>query len=215
MGDPSVLIAGNNTLFHIGMRSLVEESFHYHTIDVNTNNDFEKSLHVDGLVGVVIDADNFFYDDFSIIQTVRTNYNLPVLAVASKSNNRALVDLFKLGIESCITPNCKEKEVVEALGAMISKEKFYCNNIIDVILSEQLNTKQPVASIDNQVLSPRELEITVCLATGMNNKTIAAKLFLSVHTIQTHRKNIMKKLGVSSVAEIVRYAYDNGLVDPG
>ncbi|MDP4588684.1 MAG: LuxR C-terminal-related transcriptional regulator, partial [Flavobacteriales bacterium] len=63
-------------------------------------------------------------------------------------------------------------------------------------------------------LSARELEVITLIAEGHTNTQIADKLFLSSHTITTHRKNIMQKLGVNNTAAIVMYAVKSGLVSP-
>ena len=62
-------------------------------------------------------------------------------------------------------------------------------------------------------LSEREVEITQQIADGLTSKKIAEKLFISPHTVQTHRKNIMRKLKVNSVSELVVYAMKAGLVE--
>ncbi|MBL4651877.1 MAG: helix-turn-helix transcriptional regulator, partial [Flavobacteriales bacterium] len=63
-------------------------------------------------------------------------------------------------------------------------------------------------------LSKRELEIIAMIADGMTNKDIAQKLFLSTHTVMTHRKNIMNKLGVKNTAGIVIYAVKENVISP-
>ena len=63
-------------------------------------------------------------------------------------------------------------------------------------------------------VSPRELEVIRLIAEGYTNVQIAEKLFLSTHTVNTHRKNIMQKLGVNNTAAIVMYAVKTQLVSP-
>lgn len=70
------------------------------------------------------------------------------------------------------------------------------------------NTPNPV--IDE--LSQREKEVIECLANGMNTKTISDFLFLSEHTVKTHRRNIMHKLKVKTSAELIRFAYEQKII---
>lgn len=67
--------------------------------------------------------------------------------------------------------------------------------------------------IDAQSLTPREREIIICVAKGMKNKKIASELYLSTHTVITHRRNITKKLGIHSTSGLIMYAVMNKLVD--
>jgi DNA-binding CsgD family transcriptional regulator len=64
------------------------------------------------------------------------------------------------------------------------------------------------------LLTPREQEVLRWIAAGRPNKQIAAQLQLSVHTVETYRTNLMRKLGLHSTAELVRYAMEQGLVEP-
>ena len=94
---------------------------------------------------------------------------------------------------------------------------------IDLALSEEISTRflkdfsdivslEKKASATNSKLSQREIEIVQLIASGHTTQTIAERLFLSPHTVQTHRKNILKKLGLHSAAEIANYAWKKGLV---
>lgn len=85
------------------------------------------------------------------------------------------------------------------------------------VLGTKMNHLQdlsPVKSNDNQeVISQREKEIVVCVVKGMTNKEIAEKLYLSIHTVITHRRNISKKLQIHSAAGLTIYAIVNKLVE--
>ena len=61
--------------------------------------------------------------------------------------------------------------------------------------------------------TPREIEIVKMIAEGLNSREISVQLVLSEHTIHTHRKNIVRKLGVKNVAHLVHYAWQNGLLN--
>lgn len=85
------------------------------------------------------------------------------------------------------------------------------------VLGTKMNHLQdlsPVEPNDNQeVISQREKEIVVCVVKGMTNKEIAEKLYLSIHTVITHRRNISKKLQIHSAAGLTIYAIVNKLVE--
>lgn len=75
------------------------------------------------------------------------------------------------------------------------------------------NIQQPIGSKKSESLSEREKEVLVCIAKGQSNKEIADTLFLSVHTIATHRRNISGKLQIHSTAGLIIYAIASGLVN--
>ena len=80
-------------------------------------------------------------------------------------------------------------------------------------ISGLLNVPSEEEDLENQdALSQREKEIVICVVKGMTNKEIAEKLFLSIHTVITHRRNISKKLQIHSAAGLTIYAIVNKLV---
>jgi DNA-binding NarL/FixJ family response regulator len=84
--------------------------------------------------------------------------------------------------------------------------------VLDIILNKQFSAAEE-ENCEPTVLTERESEITALIASGLTNKEIAEELHLSHHTVHTHRKNIIKKLGVKSVSELTVYAMNVGLIE--
>ena len=87
------------------------------------------------------------------------------------------------------------------------------SDIIDLINNFISLRFEPTSNTKSNELSNREISIVRCIAKGMTNKEIADKLFISMHTVITHRKNITKKLGIKSISGITVYAILNNIVD--
>lgn len=103
-------------------------------------------------------------------------------------------------------------------GALLSKynDSFSIFDDLEVLATKinRLQDIQPDEENDNQeTLSQREKEIVICVVKGMTNKEMAEKLFLSIHTVITHRRNISKKLQIHSAAGLTIYAIVNKLVE--
>ena len=84
---------------------------------------------------------------------------------------------------------------------------------ITQIISKHFNTTPATTNDVDNTLSEREIDVLKLLATGKSNKEIAEQLFISIHTVISHRKNISNKIGVKSTAALVIYAVANGLID--
>jgi len=97
----------------------------------------------------------------------------------------------------------------EAIHYTVSGNRYISQRAIMMLLSQQPE-EPPTAS----TLTCAELEILKAIAQGKTTKEIAADRFSSIHTINTHRKNIFRKLGVNTAHEAVKYAFRAGLVDP-
>ena len=98
-------------------------------------------------------------------------------------------------------------EIREALGYIAHGQRFICQHATELLL-----TKDPEPD-ESVKLTKTEQEILKDIALGMTSKEIAAKRFSSFHTVNTHRKNIFRKLGVNNVHEATKYALRAGLVD--
>jgi DNA-binding NarL/FixJ family response regulator len=110
---------------------------------------------------------------------------------------------------SIIMKDSPLSEIREALRFVMHGKRFICQHATELLIEGQAQD-----SVPNQVnLTKTEQEILKDIALGMTTKEIAAKRFSSFHTVNTHRKNIFRKLGVNNVHEATKYALRAGLVD--
>ncbi len=135
-----------------------------------------------------------------------------IMVISSNYDQRNIYQVVENGISSFITKQCDDKEIIDAIHATAKKEKFFCHRILEVILEKSFGPEEE--ECEPIPLSPREIEIVQHIANGRIAKEIAHDLHLSTHTIYTHRKNIMRKLELSSPVELVMYAINMGIVDP-
>lgn len=109
--------------------------------------------------------------------------------------------------------NSKE-EILTALQCASRKERFICNHVSNLLLSGgTAAVSASAASQDDHLLTASERSILKAIALGKTTKEIAAEKTLSFHTINSHRKNIFRKLGVNNVHEATKYAMRAGIVD--
>ena len=109
--------------------------------------------------------------------------------------------------------NSKE-EILTALQCASRKERFICNHVSNLLLSINNNTSSTThPAIKDDLLTPAERNILKEIALGKTTKEIAAERNLSFHTINSHRKNIFRKLGVNNAHEATKYAMKAGIVD--
>ena len=134
-----------------------------------------------------------------------------VLILSSDNNKASILEALQLGVKGYITKECSLEEVGMAVQATARGEKFFCHKVLDIIMEKHFSVapeSEPTA------LTTRETEILKLIAHGHSTQVIADTLFLSPHTVQTHRKSIIKKLNIKSPTEFVIYAMDLGLLKP-
>jgi DNA-binding NarL/FixJ family response regulator len=191
-------------------------------VDLDCVAEFDNSE--DLLAGLLVgSADvlsiDFLAKDFSIDTVVAAKQICPTLkivAITPDQSGHTIVNALRAGVDSYVKKDCSIEEVVEALEETAQGSAFFCGQILDRIKKDSidLDDANGPASCDPIQLSNRELEVIVLISEGYTNVKIAERLFLSGHTVNTHRKNIMQKLGVNNTAALVMYAVKNGLVSP-
>ena len=124
-----------------------------------------------------------------------------ILVLTNSPQRNEIQELLDLGVKNCVSKACDADELIDAIYATARGEEFLCIKTTRILYGGEQSVKPDTISH----LSPREAEIVHMIAEGLPNKDIAAKLYLSVHTVKTHRKNIIKKLGFTfkNAAELI------------
>ncbi len=143
----------------------------------------------------------------------RTKFLVITDLLAKKELNKVLEG----NVTSFLLKDCDKIEILEAINSTIKGEKFVCGKIISYLTaaSEIVPTNSFIKSLgcDGVPVTERAIDVIRGIAEGLSNKLIADKLKLSTHTVNTHRKNIMSKLGVNNTAGIVMFAVKNQLLE--
>ena len=136
--------------------------------------------------------------------------DVQVLMLSMQDDPRYVREAFEAGASGYVLKEAADTDVVEAVRAVASGER-YVHPALGARLVAAESAERRRAESDP--LSDREREVLRLLALGHTNQEIAAQLYISVRTAETHRAHIMQKLGLSSRAELVRYALENGLIE--
>jgi DNA-binding NarL/FixJ family response regulator len=158
---------------------------------------------------VVIDPHNT--DQFTLADIAwlhATHPTIALLLITDDHDRSRIHEMLSHGVLGILTKHCSPEEIVSAVLATARKEKFFCNKVLEMILEKE-ETADPDCRPSN--LSAREAEIISLIALGVTTREVADRLCLSMHTVYTHRKNIMRKLGINSVSEMILFAMRTGL----
>ncbi|MCB0509083.1 MAG: response regulator transcription factor [Chitinophagales bacterium] len=207
-----ILIADAQYLIRIGLKNLLSARIDFDIIGEAINSDelfFMVRKHEPEVV--IFDYNNahsFDLDDIEKVKTISSKTNF--LIISSDENKANIFKVIDFGARSYLTKECDEEEIIDAIYATAKNEKFLCHKVVDIIIDKHIHTDEDTCKPFN--LSLRETEIIKLTAKGWTAKTIAKHLFLSTHTVYTHKKNIMKKLKINSSSEMIVYAIQNSLV---
>ena len=164
----------------------------------------------------ILIIDRWFEDMFAESEWPQTNTLTEKYKTIlfSDPDKESIYKLHKLHITSFFTLHSPEEEVIQTIRGTIEGIKFFTPKVVEALIefSFKRTPAQPQQQLHDD-LSEREMEVLMLITQGKSTKFIADKLFLSTHTVYTHRKNILKKLSCKSAAELINYAYTQGLVE--
>ena len=217
MDKIKVLVADNHYLSRTGVKALVEENEDF-TLVGEVENGIELLSKVASSKPEVLIID-FTSANFSLdnIRHLATHFPfVKILAISAHQDKNAITAAIKMGVTSYLLKECDKEEITEAIYATADGEQFFCGKIVSYAMAKETDTiaQNETISCEGINISPREIEVIRLVAEGLSNKEIAEKLCLSVHTITTHRKNIMGKLGVNNTAGLVMFAIKNEIISP-
>ncbi|MFM9986811.1 MAG: LuxR C-terminal-related transcriptional regulator [Flavobacteriales bacterium] len=213
-----VIIADSNHLIRTGLNAILSQ---YSDLELAGEASSEEQL-VEMVRNFATDVVliDFAARDFSIDAIPRCNRINPrikFVAITGEQSGHTIVNALRAGVTSYIKKDCDIHEIVESIRETGRGGKFFCGQILNTIRKEAIDVNDldlTELTCEPVNISERELEIITLIAEGYTNVEIAEKLFLSPHTVNTHRKNILSKLGVNNTAAIVMYAVKTQLVSP-
>lgn len=150
------------------------------------------------------------HDGLSLLEQLRkVNQNIKVLILTMYQDEELIERARKLGANGYLPKNVGNEGLLLAFRE-VETNPFYVPDSLKKKIEQRSAYRDQF--IDKMKLTRREVEIIRSIADGQPSHQIAEKLFVSPHTIETHRKNILRKLGLSNAAELVRFAHENFLV---
>ncbi len=172
-----------------------------------------KELHPDV---VILDLFIPILSGFEVVKRVRKDFpDVHVMILTAYEQEEYLHQALESGAEGYLLKSAEKEELMTGVRMVSKGERAFSPRIKEFIVKGFLTNRDYNRS--NQLpptsLTAREKEILDLVSQGFTNQQIAEKLFISSRTIDTHRTNIMHKLGVHDVAHLVRYALEHGLVD--
>lgn len=206
----NILLADDHQLFLDGISNLLQSSGLVNELWVSGNGkEVLQVLNHRKPDLVLMDIDMPVMNGVECLMELRKRYpDQKVLMLSMHAEPAFVREVIGIGANGYLLKTASADEFVLAVKKVIDGGQFYSGELM-------LNMHQAKqATPENaETISEREREIVILIAEGFSSKEIADKLFISPRTVETHRKNIMAKMGFQSVADLIRYAFKQGLIN--
>ena len=135
---------------------------------------------------------------------------IPVIMLSMHNNESLIRNSYKFGAKGFLFKTCSLSELLDAITTVLQNKKYF-NQEVSNILFEEINTKSRTQKIylKNEILSKREVQIITLLMKAYTNIDISDELNISIRTVEGHRLNIMRKLNLKNLSEVLLYGFEN------
>jgi DNA-binding NarL/FixJ family response regulator len=208
-----ILIADDHDIVRRGLRALVQEEPSWQIVaDVQDGRSaVVKTQELKPDIAILDIAMPSLNGLDATKQIVKVNPNTKVLILTMYDSERLIQEILNAGARGYLMKSDAGRDLVVAIRALLLGQTFFTQKVAQIVLDTFTGKKTTTTEGDIQSLTAKEREVVQLLAEGKSSKEAADVLKVSTKTLETHRSNIMRKLGCHSVTDVVRYAIRNHL----
>ena len=161
---------------------------------------------------VLLDISMPEMDGVEVTKIIKKKYpELKIIILTTHSNSHIIAKLNRLGVNGYLLKNAEKDELLYAIRKVSTGESYFSKEVTEIQKEFESNLKINLSSTTE--LSNREKEILILIAKQLTAAEIAEKTFISLNTVNTHKRNLLSKLNVKNTAGLVKYAIELGLLD--
>jgi DNA-binding NarL/FixJ family response regulator len=218
MNPIKVLIADDHKIIRVGLRGILEREE-----DILVSGEAENSEEVMRVLEenpaevILMDIDLGETDGIITTRKVKQLYPaIHVLGLTMHEEPTYIIKMLEAGASGYVLKNAGRDELLTAIHTVAKGDSYFSQKVsatlLQAITRQKENPDAPKKPIGPTPLSDREIEVLRLIAQEFSNGEIAEKLFISIRTVDTHRRNLLEKLQVKNTVGLVKYALDKGII---
>jgi DNA-binding NarL/FixJ family response regulator len=211
-----ILFADDHAVVRSGLRSLFTSSPEFAV--VGEAPDGEEAIRLAATIKpdvVILDIRMPKMDGIEAARIIkRSDPHAGVLILTIHEDEGYIRELIRAGVNGYALKSAGKSEIFAAVRAVAAGESFFSPSVSKLMVDgfiRKTREEKPPPALTRTRLTARETEVLRYIADGLSSRQIAGKLFLSANTVNTHRNNLMQKLGIHDIAGLVRYAFESGI----
>ncbi len=221
MQQVNVVIADDHQLFIAGLKTILQDVSGYEinlTDIANTGAELMTIIKNNIPDLLILDLNMPERDGLDVLSSIGHKYDdLKILALTMYDESKIVKSAFKSGVDGYVLKSSGKEELVRAITEVLEGQTFMGQGVsMNAFANGTRKSDNAIQFEDKFIkkynLTKREIEILRLISHALSNKEIAKELYISDQTVSVHRKNIMRKLGVSNTAGLIKIAYDHSLI---
>lgn len=208
-----IVIADDHEIVRSGLRAIVEGCPDWIVSGEGINGEQAVALAIETQPDVaIVDYSMPLMNGLEVSRRLKSMHlQTQVLILTMHENEELLTEAIMAGVRGFLFKSDARKHLISAIEALLDGRPYFTSVLLEKLLRDYQLNKQNKSDV---ILTPREQSVVQLIAEGHTNRSISGILKLSVKTVETHRAAAMRKLGLSSTADLVRYAIRKKLVEP-
>jgi DNA-binding NarL/FixJ family response regulator len=208
-----IVIADDHEVVRSGLRAIIETHSDWIVSGEATNGQQAVALTLETRSDVlIVDYSMPLMNGLEVSRRLKSLHpRTEVLVLTMHENEELLTQAILAGVRGFLFKSDARKHLISAIEALLDGRPYFTSALLEKLLHDYQSNKQNRSGV---LLTPREQSVVQLIAEGHTNRSIGGVLKLSVKTVETHRASAMRKLGMSSTADLVRYAIRKKLVSP-
>jgi DNA-binding NarL/FixJ family response regulator len=205
---PRILIADDHQMFIDGLRSILDKQNNIEIVAEALNGvQAVKMAGENNIDLVLMDVNMPKLNGIEAARTIKEQFpNVKILLLTMYGTRDFIEKALEINVDGYILKNTGKEELMTAIATLMRNEKFYSEEVKNSSFARKTSNVQEVH------ISKREVEVLKLVAQELTTAQIADKLFISHHTVDTHRKNLLSKLGLKNAAGLVKFAMQKGYI---
>jgi two-component system nitrate/nitrite response regulator NarL len=201
----SILLVDDHRIFLEGLKNLIQEPFEVKDT-ANSGKEALELIKSSEFDVMITDYEMPGINGLELVKATRVAQpEIKVIVLSQHDDPSVVKELLRSGVMGYLLKNSTYRNLTEALHKVIEGKRFISDEIAELLISKPEEEEKGV-------LTSREIEIVRLVAKEFNSRQIAEILFISERTVETHRKNILKKTGAANLVGLIKYAYANNLI---
>ena len=209
-----ILLADDHKIFRDGMKSLLQKEKDLQIVDEAQNGlDVIEKLNNMDIDVVLMDIDMGVSNGLETTENIKKQFpDVKVLILSMLELHEYIIKALEAGATGYIHKNAGIDEVLSAIRSVAKGDSYFSKEVSSKIL-DYINKPKASTKRKDIPLTAREIEVLKLIAEEYSNPEIANKLYISIRTVDTHRRNLLEKLSAKNTAGLVKYAIKEGLLE--